>query len=153
MARRSPLPTQDLNKVYKGIFKRAQDTTRDQAKEGGPDYQPEWRSVIDSRTMLVFFEGDNHFFTVRKSFSVIQIPLGLGKNELNKKLCKMHSVFRIVPGKFISVYHRSFLEFRLNRQRSREHHVAYSNAMQWTVILMIRAGLRYGVRSFHWQFK
>ncbi|KIL60004.1 hypothetical protein M378DRAFT_960396 [Amanita muscaria Koide BX008] len=60
----------------------------------------------------------------------------------------MHSVLRIVPGKSVGVYHRSFLEFLLDHKRSGEYHIAYSHGLQRILILMIRAGLRYHVMYF-----
>ncbi|KAM6489559.1 hypothetical protein JOM56_014978 [Amanita muscaria] len=62
MARSGSLPTPDLNKLYKAILKRAEDTIRNQAQDGGPGYQTEWRRVMDSLKMLVFFAGNVHFF-------------------------------------------------------------------------------------------
>ncbi|KAM6493015.1 hypothetical protein JOM56_011149 [Amanita muscaria] len=135
MARRSSLPTPDLDELYKAILKRAQ--------EGSPGYQPELGFVRDSLAILIFFAGNLHFFTVRKSFPIIEFLLGLEKGELNKKLCKMHSVLSIVPGESVGVYHRSFLEFLLDHKRSGEYHIGYSKGLRRILILMIRAGFRY----------
>ncbi|KIL60011.1 hypothetical protein M378DRAFT_960458 [Amanita muscaria Koide BX008] len=139
MARRSSLPTPDLNELYKAILKRAQ--------EGSPDYQ----FVKDSLAILVFFAGNVHFLTVRKNFPVIEFLLGLEKGELNGKLYKMHSVLSIVPGESVGVYHRSFLEFLLDHKRSGEYHIAYSNGLQQILILMIQVGFRYHIMRFRLQ--
>ncbi|KIL64299.1 hypothetical protein M378DRAFT_163323 [Amanita muscaria Koide BX008] len=133
MARRSCLPTPDLNELYKAILHRAQ--------EGTPDYQ----SVKDSLAILVFFAGNVHFVTVRKTFPVIEYLLGLEKDGLNPKLCKMHSVLNIVPGESVGVYHRSFLEFLLDHKRSGKYHIAYSNGLRRILILMIRAGFGHNI--------
>ncbi|KAM6489573.1 hypothetical protein JOM56_014992 [Amanita muscaria] len=66
MARRGSLPTPDLNKLYKAILKRAEDPIRNQAQDGGPDYETEWRRVIDSLKILVFFTGNIHFYGTKK---------------------------------------------------------------------------------------
>ncbi|KIL54811.1 hypothetical protein M378DRAFT_28656 [Amanita muscaria Koide BX008] len=143
MARRSSLPTPDLDELYKAILKRAQ--------EGSPGYQPELGFVKDSLAILVFFAGDLHFLgPVYESlyFDIIEFLLGLEKGELNNKLCKMHSVLCIVPGKSVGVYHRSFLEFLLDHKRSGGYHIAYSNGLQRILILTIRAEFRYHIMWF-----
>ncbi|KAM6493042.1 hypothetical protein JOM56_011176 [Amanita muscaria] len=121
------------------------------AQEGSPDYQLELGFVKDSLAILVFFAGNVHFLTVRKNFTVIEFLLGLEKGELNKKLCKMHSVLSIVPEESVGVYHRSFLEFLLDHKRSGKYHIAYSNGLRRILILTIRAGFRYNIMRFRWQ--
>ncbi|KAM6489760.1 hypothetical protein JOM56_014783 [Amanita muscaria] len=145
MARRGSLPTPDLNELYRAILKRAQDTIRKHAEEGGPDYQTEWRIVTDTLALLVFFAANVHFSTIRKSFLVIEGLLGLENGKLTRKLCKLHSVLRIVPGDSIQVHHRSFLEFLQSQKRSGEYYISYSTALRRTLILMGRTGVRYNI--------
>ncbi|KIL60549.1 hypothetical protein M378DRAFT_916511 [Amanita muscaria Koide BX008] len=122
MARRGSLPTPDLNELYRAILKRAQDTIRKHAEEGGPDYQTEWRIVTDTLALLVFLAGNVHFFTVPKSFPVIEGLLGLE-----------------------NVHHRSFLEFLQSQKRSGEYYISYSTALRRILILMGRTGVRYNI--------
>ncbi|KAM6493352.1 hypothetical protein JOM56_011486 [Amanita muscaria] len=138
MARCGSLPTPDLNELYKNILKRAQDT----AKEGGADYRTEWGFVMDSLALLIFLAGNEHFFTVRKSFPFIETLLGLESGKLTLKLSKMHSVLRIVPGESIEVHHRSFLEFLQSKEWAGEYYTAYSTAMQRTLNLIGRAMIK-----------
>ncbi|KAM6489757.1 hypothetical protein JOM56_014780 [Amanita muscaria] len=147
MARRhgGSLPTPDLNELYKAILKRAQDTIRNEAQKSGPDYETGLRFLTDSLTILVFLAGNVHFFTVPKSFLVMESLLGLESGQLTKKLGKMHSVLRIVPGESVQVHHRSFLEFLQNRERSGEYYISYSSALRRILILMGRAGVRYSI--------
>ncbi|KIL60017.1 hypothetical protein M378DRAFT_14465 [Amanita muscaria Koide BX008] len=82
MARRSSLPTSDLDELYKAILKWAQ--------EGNPDYQ----FVKGSLAILVFFAGNVHFPTVQKKFPVVEFLLGLEKGELNTEYETMRDAFR-----------------------------------------------------------
>ncbi|KIL60550.1 hypothetical protein M378DRAFT_14103, partial [Amanita muscaria Koide BX008] len=147
MARRhgSSLPTPDLNELYKAILKRAQDTIRNEAQKSGPDHETGLRFLTDSLAILVFLAGNVYFFTVPKSFPVMESLLGLESGQLTKKLGKMHSVLRIVPGESVQVHHRSFLEFLQNRERSGEYYISYSSALRRILILMGRAGVRYSI--------
>ncbi|KAM6489762.1 hypothetical protein JOM56_014785 [Amanita muscaria] len=142
LARRGSLPTPDLNKLYKAILKRAEDATRKQAQDGGPDYETEWRLVMDSLKMLVFFAGNVHFFTVPKSYPVIEGLLRLETGKLTSKLGKMHSVLSIVPGESVRMHHRSFLEFLQSQTRSGEYYISYSTALRRISVLMGRTWLR-----------
>ncbi|KIL63299.1 hypothetical protein M378DRAFT_673910 [Amanita muscaria Koide BX008] len=143
MAHRGSLPTPDLNKLYKAILKRAEDTMRNQAQGGGPDYQTEWRHVMDSLKMLVFFAGNVHYSTVSQNFPVIESLLGLERGRLARKLDKMNSVLSIVPGASIRIHHRSFLEFLQSQERSGEYHISFSTALRRILFLLRRAGRRY----------
>ncbi|KIL60547.1 hypothetical protein M378DRAFT_168033 [Amanita muscaria Koide BX008] len=116
MARRGLLPTPDLNKLYKAILKRAEDTIRNQAQDGGSNYETEWQYVMDSLKILT--------------------------GKLTSKLGKMHSVLSIVPGESVRMHHRSFLEFLQSRERSGGYHIPSSTALRRILILMGRAGLR-----------
>ncbi|KIL60551.1 hypothetical protein M378DRAFT_916548 [Amanita muscaria Koide BX008] len=88
MARRhgGSLPTLDLNELYKAILKRAQDTIRNEPHRGGPDYETELGFLMDSLAILVFLAGNVYFFTVPKSFLVMESLLGLESGQLTKKL-------------------------------------------------------------------
>ncbi|KIL60548.1 hypothetical protein M378DRAFT_14101 [Amanita muscaria Koide BX008] len=142
MARRGSLPTPDLNKLYKAILKRAQDSIRNQAQDGGPNYETEWRCVKDSLKTLVFLATNVHFFTVPKNYPIIECLLGLDRGKLTPKLGKMHSVISIVPGESVRMHHRSFLEFLQSRERSGGYHIPSSTALRRILILMGRARLR-----------
>ena len=48
--------------------------------------------------------------------------LGLDEKELRRKLRGMHSLLKFQP--FITVYHKSFLDFLLDPSRSGEHHIS-----------------------------
>ncbi|KIL67249.1 hypothetical protein M378DRAFT_298424 [Amanita muscaria Koide BX008] len=141
MIRGSSLPSPDLNKLYKAILRRAQDTIRNQAIEGGLDYQTEWRRMMDSLAILIFFAENVHFF-VPKSFPVIESLLGLKRGKLTRNLRGMHSVLNIVPGESVRVHHRSFLDFLQSQERTGEYYISYSTAFRRVLILMGRTGLR-----------
>ncbi|KIL67248.1 hypothetical protein M378DRAFT_102403 [Amanita muscaria Koide BX008] len=137
MARRTSLPTPDFDNMYKAILERAM---RERL-----DSQTEWRFVMDSLAILVFFAGNAHFFTVPKSFPVIESLLGLKRGELTTKLSMMHSVLKIVPGESVQVHHRSFLEYLQDQKRSGKYYISYSAAIRRVLILMVRTGLRYNI--------
>ncbi|KAM6489742.1 hypothetical protein JOM56_014765 [Amanita muscaria] len=139
MARNSSLPTPDLNELYKQILKRAHDEIRQQ--EGCPDHDTERGVLKDTLAILIVFAENVHFFNVRENFAVIEGLLGLKKDRLTTKLRKMHSVLSIVPGKSISVYHRSFFEFLQSQKRSGEHCISYRSALRRFLVLLGRMGL------------
>ncbi|KIL61830.1 hypothetical protein M378DRAFT_13287 [Amanita muscaria Koide BX008] len=151
MARRSSLPTPDLNILYKVILKRVKDAIRIRAQEGGPDYATELRILMDTLAILIVFAENVHFFNVRENFPAIESLIGIEKSRLTKKLCKMHSVLNVVPGVSISVHHRSFLEFLQSQKRSGEHYVAYPKALRRFLVLLGQAGLKYFVMDWRGQ--